>query len=202
MPAGHGLLGPVHAALCTDKQWLPIQSNPVLHAALHDFGILLRIIASRPLHCRELVTDTPGYIGFCDASALGPSGVWFAGACPLHSTVLHVPWPIPIHNTLVSFQNPSSTISNSNLEMAGMLLHYLVLKQLAPLRHIHVAAWCDNTPTVSWTNKLSATRSPIAGRLTRALAMHIHINEASPLTSLSIAGINNTMADTTSCTFH
>ena len=51
-------------------------------------------------------------------------------------------------------------------------------------------------------NKLSASRSPIAGRLTRALAMRIHINEASPLTSLSIAGINNTMADTASRTFH
>ena len=109
---------------------------------------------------------------------------------------------MPIRNELVSFQNPSGTISNSDLEMAGMLLHYLVLEQLAPLRHVHVAAWCDNTPTVSWTNKLSATRSPIAGRLTRALAMHIHINEASLLTSLSIAGIDNTMANTTSRTFH
>ena len=133
MPDCHGLLGPVHAALHTDKQWLPIQSKTALHAALHDFGILLRIVASCPLHCRELVTDTPGYIRFCDASALRAGGVWFAGACPLQPTVWRIPWPMPIHNDLVSFQNPSGTISNSDLEMAGMLLHYLVLKQLAPL---------------------------------------------------------------------
>ena len=86
--------------------------------------------------------------------------------------------------------------------MAGMLLHYLVLEQLAPLHHAHITAWCDNTPTVSWTNKLSTSRSPIAGHLTRALAMRIHVNEASPLTSLSITGVDNTMADTASCTFH
>ena len=76
-----------------------------------------------------------------------------------------------------------------------MLLLYLVLEHLATLQHIHVAAWCDNTPTVSWTNKLSASRSPITGKLMRALAMRIHVNEASPLISHSITGIDNRMAD-------
>ena len=79
--------------------------------------------------------------------------------------------------------------------MAGMLLLYLVLEHLATLRHIHVAAWCDNTPTVAWTNKLSASRSPITGRLTQTLAMRIHVNKASPLISHSIASIDNRMAD-------
>jgi hypothetical protein len=37
--------------------------------------------------------------------------------------------------------------------MAGMLIHYLVLEHLVSLKHVHVAAWCDNTPKVSWTNK-------------------------------------------------
>ena len=83
-----------------------------------------------------------------------------------------------------------------------MLLHYISLEHLVPLWHVHITAWCDNTPTVSWTNKLSVSRSPIAGHLTHALAMRIHVNEASLLTSLSIAGVNNTMADTASCTFH
>ena len=202
MPAGRGLLGPLDAALRTLSQWLPIHSNSALPSALSDFGILLHIVASCPSHCHELIKAEPGYIGFCDASTLGAGGVWFTGAHPLQPTVWRVPWPIPIRAALVSFQHLSGTISNSDLEMAGMLLHYLVLEQLAPLHHVHITAWCDNTPTVSWTNKLSASRSPIAGRLTRALAIRIHVNEASPLTSLSIAGIDNTMADTASRTFH
>ena len=79
--------------------------------------------------------------------------------------------------------------------MASMLLHYLVLEHLVVLRHIHMAAWYNNTPKVSWINKLSASWSPVAGHLVHALAMQIHVNEASPLTSLSIASVNNTMAD-------
>ena len=203
IPAGRGLLGPIDAALRSDKHWLPIRANDTLHTALGDFGILLQIVARRPTHCREVVaTNAPSFIGFCDASSHGAGGVWFPGTQTLHPTVWHVPWPPCIQTRLVSFQNPTSLVSNSDLEMAGMLLHYLVLEHLAPLQHIHVAAWCDNTPTVSWTNKLSASRSPIAGRLTRALAMRIHVNQASPLTSLSIAGIDNKMADTASRTFH
>jgi hypothetical protein len=73
------------------------------------------------------------------------------------------------------------TITNSDLEMAGMLLHFLVLEHVVALRHVHVAAWCDSTPTVSWTNKLSSSRSSLAGRLTHALALRIHANKASPL---------------------
>ena len=120
---------------------------------------------------------------------------WSMPVTPYH-LAWQVPWPVSIHAALISSQNPSGTISNSDLEMAGMFLHYLVVEHLALLCHVHVAAWCDNTPTISWTNKFSASCSPITGCLTRALAMCIHINEASPLTSLSIAGIDNTMADT------
>ena len=172
MPAGRGLLGPVDAALCSDRHWLPIKGNETLRSALSDFSILLQIVTAHPTHCQELVTtSTPSFIGFCDASAHGAGGVWFAGEQPLHPTVWRVPWPPIMQTSLISFHNPDGTISNSDLEMAGRLLHYLVLEQLAPLHHVHVTTWCDNTPTVSWMNKLSASRSPITGRLTRALVM-------------------------------
>ena len=144
----------------------------------------------------------PCYVGLCNASSHGAGSIWFAGVCPLPPIVWCVQWPDDICHSIVSFANPSGSISNSNLEMAGMLLLYLVLEHLAPLQHIHVAAWCDNTPTMSWTNKLSASKSPIAGCLTQALAMCIHVNKASPLTSHSKAGINNQMADVASQTFH
>ena len=74
--------------------------------------------------------------------------------------------PTTSDKPFISYDNPNGSLSNSDLEMAGMLLLFLVLEHLTPLQHIHVAAWCDNTPAVSWTNKLSASRSPIAGRLT------------------------------------
>jgi hypothetical protein len=113
-----------------------------------------------------------------------------------------VEWPADIRKNVISFDNPSGTLTNSDLEMAGMVLqHYLVLEHLVASKHVHVTAWCDNTPTVSWTNKLSSSKSTIAGRLTRALALRIHANEASPLILVSIAGVKNRMADVASRTF-
>jgi hypothetical protein len=202
IPAGKGLMGPIDAALRGDKRVIHVKHNTRLRDALQDFGTLIKVLGTRPSHCRELVVDDPGYIGYCDASKLGAGGVWLSGTRLLQPIVWRVEWPEDIRNNVVSFDNPTGTITNSDLEMAGMLLHFLVLEHLVHLKHVHVAAWCDNTPTVSWTNKLSSARSAVAGRLTRALALRIHANEASPLISVSIAGVDNTMADVASRTFH
>ena len=86
--------------------------------------------------------------------------------------------------------------------MAGLLAEYLVLEHLVPLQFAHTAAWCDYTPTVSWANKMSSSRSMVAARLVRALAMQLHINQASPLVTWSIAGVLNVMADTASRMFN
>jgi hypothetical protein len=86
--------------------------------------------------------------------------------------------------------------------MADLLVHFLVLEHVTPMKLAHAAAWCDNTPTVSWANKLSLSKSMIATRLTRALAMQLHTNQASPLITWSIAGVLNKMADTASRLFH
>lgn len=201
IPAGKGMMGPIDAAMRGEPHFIAIKKNPRLRTALADFGTLIKVMARRPTHCKELVVDSPGYIGYCDASKLGAGGVWLSGTLYLSPVVWRLEWPADIRNNVVSFSNPRGTITNSDLEMAGMLAHYLVLEHLVALKHVHVAAWCDNTPTVSWTNKLSSSRSQVAGRLTRALAMRIHANEASPLVSVSIAGVDNRMADFSSRTF-
>jgi len=183
IPAGKGLLGPIDAALRGEQRSIRIKRNAQVRDALKDFSSLIKILGNRPTHCRELIVDTPGYIGYCDASKLGAGGVWLSGRLRLPPVVWRLEWPDDIRLSVVSFDNPTGTITNSDLEMAGMLIHYLVLEHLVSLKHVHVAAWCDNTPTVSWTNKLSSSRSLVAGRLTRALALRIHENEASPLVS-------------------
>jgi hypothetical protein len=201
IPAGKGLMSPIDAELRGEKRFIRVKTNQRLRVALQDFSTLLKVLGHRPTHCRELVVHDPGYIGYCDASKLGAGGVWLSGTRQLSPVVWRVEWPEDIRRNVVSFDNPTGTITNSDLEMAGMLLHYLVLEHLVQLKHVHVAAWCDNTPTVSWTNKLSSSRSMVAGRLTRALALRIHANEASPLISVSIAGVKNRMADVASRTF-
>lgn len=80
-----------------------------------------------------------------------------------------VEWPTDIGESVISLANPSGTITNSDLEMATVLFLFLVLEHLVSLKHVHVAAWCDTMPTVSWTNKLSSSCPMVAGRLTCAL---------------------------------
>jgi hypothetical protein len=64
----------------------------------------------------ELVVDDPGYIGYCDASKVGVGGVWLSGTRALSPIVWRVEWPEDIRNIVVSFDNPSATITNSDLE--------------------------------------------------------------------------------------
>jgi hypothetical protein len=201
IPAGKGLMGPIDAALQDANRLINIRDNIALRATLSDFRTLIRHLGNRPTHCRELIVEDPGFVGYCDASKLGAGGVWLSGTLRLAPVVWRVIWPQDIRDNVVSFENPTGRITNSDLEMAAMLFHFIVLEHLVSLRHVHVAAWCDNTPTVSWTNKLSSSRSVVASRLTRALALRIRANEASPLIAVSIAGVNNQMADVASRTF-
>jgi hypothetical protein len=60
-------------------------------------------------------------------------GVWLSGTRTLSPIVWRVEWPEDIRNNVLSFDNSSCTITNSDLEMAGMLLHFLVLEHLVKL---------------------------------------------------------------------
>ena len=69
------------------------------------------------------------------------------------------------------------------------------------LRHQRIGAFCDNTPTVSWAAKLASKRFKVARGLLRALALRQRVQRSSPLITLSIAGVDNVMADVSSRSF-
>jgi hypothetical protein len=164
-------------------------------------GILLREATSRPAHVRELVPNLASYIGFCDACKRGASGVWLGASKNLHPVVWRLAWPADITARLASRSNPEGNITINDLEMAGLLLQHLVLEMLVLLKHEHVAAWCDNTSTVSWARRMTSSRSRIGHRLVRALMMRINVNEALPLVTVLIQGCRNDMADVASRSF-
>jgi hypothetical protein len=195
-------MGPIDKALTMGRHRIVIEANPLLKQCLQDFHTLIKIMCTRPTFCRELVPNTPDYVGYCDASKLGAGGVWMSGTKFVRPTVWRLEFPSNIRERVVSVNNPDGDITNSDLEMAGLVAEYLVLEHLTSLKFAHTAAWCDNTPTVSWANKLSSSKSMVAARLVWALAMRLHVHQASPLVTWSIAGINNIMADTASRLFH
>ncbi len=66
---------------------------------------------------------------------------------------------------------------------------------------IKVALFSDNSPTVSWVDRLAARQSRVGARLVRALALRLKIKKACPLTPLHVAGKQNSMADMASRSF-
>ena len=79
-------------------------------------------------------------------------------------------------------------ISVNDLEMAGLLLEWLVLEATLPfLHHVQAGIECDNTSTVRWTKKFTA-KSLRAGHLLWALALLQQVCRLAPLLVISIAG--------------
>ena len=199
IPGGKGLFSPIWKAFkSADKDRVDL--TPPVSQALRDWITIIRQIGSRPTSVLELQARPPQYVGYVDASGFGAGGVWFGGEADLQPTVWRIDWPEEIQEQLVSKDNPNGIITNSDLEMAGHLLQWLVLEEIAPrsLQYQCAGIFTDNTPTVQWAYKLSSTSSIIAGFLLRALAIRMHVHRTAPLLTTHIAGEHNTMADTAS----
>jgi hypothetical protein len=74
--------------------------------------------------------------------------------------VFRLQWLLDIFSNLVLVNNPGGRITNYDLEMAGLLLLWLCLEGTAPdLAHKHIALFGDNSPTVSWVDKMASRKS-------------------------------------------
>jgi len=198
IPNGKGLLSPL-VALVARHQHKPrahITLDQPTKQALCDWQAMLRTACARPSPlCTDLVPAPPDYYGYCDALKWGAGGVWFGITKNLPPIVWRVAFPDNIQQALVSHDNPRGTITNSALEMAGLLCQWLILEQIANLAHMHISIGCDNTPMVAWASRLISSRDKTAAHLLRALALWMLAVQASPLMAFHILGKTNKMAD-------
>jgi hypothetical protein len=86
-------------------------------------------LAQRPTHVIELVPGDNHYTGYCDVCAAGAGSVWISGNLDLRPLVRRVPFSVAITSQVISDTNPRGTLTNSDLEMAAVLLHNMVLEQ-------------------------------------------------------------------------
>jgi hypothetical protein len=200
IPGGKALLSPLykalHSALNTNKASVQIHPKSPQHMALQDLRTMFKLIGHRPIQCQQLVPGSPAYIGHCDACKFGVGGIWTAGTNTLRPIVWRIQWPQDIVQRVTD-----GHLTINDLEMAGLLLQYLLLEQLVDMKQIHTACWCDNTSAVSWTVRMNSSKSVIGQQLTRALALRMLSNQSSHLAALSIAGIHNDLADLASRSF-
>ena len=113
-----------------------------------------------------------------------------------------VEFPQDIQDDLCTAENPDGKITMNDLELAGVVLGWLVLEKLVPnLRFKHIGMNCDNSTAVSWSNKYRTAKSIPAARLLRLLSLRMHRRQVSPLLVIHISGELNGMADKLSRSF-
>ena len=108
-----------------------------VHHALEDFRWMQENISTRPTRIAEVVPLPSVAEGHHDASGLGAGGIWFPGPHLAPRTgftstqplVWRRQWPDFISSWLVTADNPHGSITNSDLELAGGLLHLDALSQ-------------------------------------------------------------------------
>ena len=204
IPLGKPLLGTLDKEIAIadrhNKKYVKI--SPSIQNYCRTWAGVIHLMRRRPSHVNELTKrDTNAYRGFVDASKWGVGGVWFAGTKPLAPFVWFVEWPEDIRNKLISPANPNGTLSISDLELIGILMHWLALEQAvtpADLLHQSPAIWCDNLPGVSWIYKFRTSKSHVASAILLALATRLHKNKTGLIAVDHISGLFNTLADVAS----
>ena len=179
-----------------------------VHQAVADFNLLLNDIASRPTRIAELIPLKTSAVGHHDASKEGAGGVWFPASHLHHRegsgspspVVWRVQWPKQIQDLLVTEQNPLGTITNSDLELAGGLLHLQAIVQSCDVRERTILSKTDNLATLFWQRKGSATTDTCPAHLLRLFGLHQRYHRYVPRHDY-LSGPSNPLADASSRLF-
>jgi len=150
LPGGRGLFSTLQENFCHRETKHRLRLRSAMHDFLNDFRWLARDLISLPTSMLELVPSTPTYVGSCDALGQGMGGIWLPPTTSLPGLLWQTPFPTHIRRNLVSAQNPTGSITNSDLELAGAITHQEVLAHQAPTAKRTNALMNDNTAAVHW----------------------------------------------------
>lgn len=73
---------------------------------------------------------------------------------------------------MCTFENPSGTINNSDLELCGNIAHHDVIAQLGYIRERTIHTLSNNVASVFWLRKGSTTTTWPPAYLLQAQALH------------------------------
>ena len=200
IPGGKGLFSPIYRALKAASSSIIITKSLRITSA--DWRSIIHQLASSPTPMRLLVPDYPNIIQYTDACALGAGGIICPGTSPTPHIVWQFPWPQDITKQISKPFRPRKAISINDLEMAAIVLGWLVLEHIGTdLEFKHIGTFCDNTSATTWTQKGISTRSIPSARLLRFLALRQRSRQASSLLPLHLPGKDNKWADIPSRAF-
>lgn len=210
LPGAKNMFGMMQEALRSLDKRSRISLKKGVHQSIEDFKWLLNDISSRPTRIAEIIPLLPSALGFHDASGEGAGGVWFPSHTigsrmrnrnTLHPLLWRYKWPKDIVDNLVTEDNPKGTITNSDLELAGGLLHLDVIAHCLDVRERTIVSKTDNLATLYWERKGSATNASVTHQLLRLFGIHQRFHRYIPRHDY-ISGPSNPLADDSSRLFH
>ena len=101
---------------------------------------------------------------------------------------------------LVSFDNPSGQVTNSDLELAATIVQHDIAAHQYDVRERTISSGSDNTPAVAWQSKGSTTTSSAPAYLLRLQTLHQRFHRYFS-SIFYIPGVVNIMADDASRLF-
>ena len=208
LPGARNLFSTLQKALSLANNKCRIALNKGVHNTINDFRWLYHDICNRKTRIAEVVPLNPCALGYHDAAGPGAGGVWYPNpeltprtgliAQPL---VWRLKWPQDIIDNLVTEHNPKGTVTNSDLELAGGLLHLDIAAQHFDIRERTILSKTDNLATMFWQRKGSATSTKPPAHLLRLFGLHQRFHRYVPRHDY-IPGPSNPMADDASRLFH
>ena len=107
------------------------------------FAQLVADVGCCPTHLAEIVPQDPSCLGATDAAKAGMGGVHCEEGGPC---VWQVALQVEVQDMLVSADDLTGTITNSDLERTGMLAQVSTTAARHPVKCANVATFVDNTP--------------------------------------------------------
>ena len=164
LPGARNMCGRLQSALSKgDKSRVTLAKG--VNQAMDDFRWIASSVEDHPTSITELTPLAPVTEGHHDASIKGAGGVWFPidSVDPLKGWKEGVPvvwrgkWTDCIHQRLVTDNNPTGTLTNSDLELAGSLLQLEALVQTFDARERTTGSKGNNLNDIFWERRGSTT---------------------------------------------
>jgi len=122
LPAGRGLCAPFNNTVSIYPKMVALGIHGLVFKSFDGWRHLLIDMRKRPTHVNELVFQDIADVGNMDTSGIGAGGVWMSTTYDYPNTVWRLEWPEDICCKVVSEKNPKGSITNSDLEMAAIIL--------------------------------------------------------------------------------
>jgi hypothetical protein len=175
-----------------------LRLTALVKAVLRDWLLLATTASQYPVPIHTLVPRQPTCIAAADASQNGMGGFWMTAD---QNILWRTTFPRPIRDQLITQDNPTGTLTNSDLELTALITGCLLPAAHSPLPHPSIAIASDNTPAVAWAKKGSTTSNKAPAFLLHQLARQ---RRALPfdLQPFFTPGTTNLVADLCSRSFH